>query len=696
MTVNENAFTSCTPDQTRCRRTHCVPLFLLFILLAVSYANSFKGTWVFDDYLNITENTRLHLESLDWESIKGTFYGARGKINRPLAYLSFGINHYFHGLDEFGYHLVNFIVHCLATVFLYLFIFRTLHLPMLRERYSDRAGSIALLASALWATSPIHVTAVTVIVQRMASMCAMFFIMSMYFYLLGRTTPGLYRKIGWFVLSAVSGAAALATKENAVMLPVALYMLDLLLIQGATKENLKRHLPWLGAIFLFLVVMAFVFTNPLAYLSGTAYENRYFTLRERLLTQPRILVHYLSLMLYPMTDRFALVHEIEISRSLLSPWTTIPAILFWAVWTALGLFLAKRRPLAAFCLLFFVVNHLTESTFIPLELVFEHRNYLPSMTLFLLVAVAVMALLRDFSEKRLIRGLACAIIVVTVAGQGYSVIQYNMLFEHPLFLWYHNAEKAPGMSRVHTNLAQAYIELGLYEEAKKACLASIEANRYQRKDLRYPPLFNLGFCYLQTGEPRKAIEALDRAYAVDPSRWPAALEIARALYYLGEYEDARAVIEEILEAGYDHVRIRSLHCLVLFRLEEYDAAAESARKAVEGGGDPAAYKVLGEVHAMKGEYDEAVAMWETFSEKRPRSLEAQFALLRLGRLRGDDGLMRRAAVRILFLKSEENLSWEDMFDTFTADPDRDNVVFRGDPREMKPLVVKAVNEAVVM
>ena len=87
----------------------------------------------------------------------------------------------------FGYHLVNFIIHFTATVFLYLFIKNSLMLPIFDNRYHDRAHLAAFLSAIIWAIHPIHVTAVTYIVQRMASMAGMFTIMSMYGYLKART-----------------------------------------------------------------------------------------------------------------------------------------------------------------------------------------------------------------------------------------------------------------------------------------------------------------------------------------------------------------------------------------------------------------------------------------------------------------------------------------------------------------------------
>ncbi len=144
----------------------------------------------------------------------------------------------------------------------------------MQERFADRAGSIALLATTLWAINPIQVTAVTVIVQRMASMAGMFFIMAMFFYLMGRITPVLRKKIAWFFLCGLAGLLSLASKENAVMLPIILYLFDLLLIQGVSRANLRRHLLMAGIPVLIILALAMILSNPLTYLSGSAYDYR--------------------------------------------------------------------------------------------------------------------------------------------------------------------------------------------------------------------------------------------------------------------------------------------------------------------------------------------------------------------------------------------------------------------------------------
>ena len=120
--------------------------------------------------------------------------------SRPLSYLSFALNYYFDGMDVFGFHVVNFIIHYLAAVFLFLFIYNTLKLPLLRDKYKNIAYPVALLATFFWAINPVFVTSVTYIVQRMASMAGLFYIMSMYFYLKGRTAQNSTHSISFFIL----------------------------------------------------------------------------------------------------------------------------------------------------------------------------------------------------------------------------------------------------------------------------------------------------------------------------------------------------------------------------------------------------------------------------------------------------------------------------------------------------------------
>ena len=114
-----------------------------------------------------------------------------------------------------------------------------------------------------------------------------------------------------------------------------------------------------------------------------------FTMTERLLTEMRVLVYYMSQLFYPVPTRLSIDHDIVISTSLIHPWTTLPAGLFLIALTITGVVVLEKHPLIGFSILFFLINHVIESSIIPLELIFEHRNYLPSFFMFVPVALGL-------------------------------------------------------------------------------------------------------------------------------------------------------------------------------------------------------------------------------------------------------------------------------------------------------------------
>jgi len=648
---------SCSPDQNICIRSHLLPLLLLFLLLFIVYFNSFKGAWIFDDYHNIVDNKYVHLQSLDWSSIKETFYGVQdNKISRPLSYLSFGINYFFHELNTFGYHWINFLIHCIAAMFLYLFIYQVLRLPILNGRFNNRAGSIALLATTLWAINPIQVTAVTVIVQRMASMAGMFFIMAMFFYLMGRISPEMQKKIIWFCLCFLSGILAVASKENAAMLPIVLYIFDLLLIQGISRINLKRQLIIAGVPLALLLMIAFILSDPLSFFSASAYSHRPFTLIERLLTQPRILLFYLSLMFYPLADRFTLIYDIPVSTSIFLPFTTLPAIFFWITWLGISLYLANKRPLISFCLLFFMMTHFVESSFIALELIFEHRNYIPSMMLFLLAGVGIIAFLKDFSKKKSIIVISFLALATIIAAQGHTVFQRNDLFEHPIFLWTDNLEKAPLQSRVYANLGLEYDKIGKFQAARDSYIKAIELDRYPRLDARAVPICNLANYYLKNGDKEGAMSLYRQSISIDPTYLPAKQGMIVALLIEGDLEQARLLTEETLASGKAGSIYLEFYSLILLRQGNYASAIEQALKVMNINDKPLfVEKVLGEAHMQLKQYEKAHQFWMACALAYPDEPEAYIALANLAHIRQDKKTAQFASRHLFFLKG--NKTW---------------------------------------
>ncbi len=472
---------------------------VLAVLLLSIYGNSFDCSWHFDDAANITNNTAIHLKSLSWDEIKHLLLKGHGGANaspRPLAYLSFGLNYFFGGLDVFGYHLVNLAVHFVASLFLFLFIHGVLNLEPSKKRYGTLAYPVALLASIFWAVHPIQTQAVTYIVQRMTSLAGMFYIMSLTFYLKARTSGHPGRASGFFSCSLLAFLMALGSKENAFLAPLSIGLCELLLIQGTRSwspaKKGKVFIGILGLTGLIGLLWASLGNGNIfsALLSG--YDYRPFTLWQRLLTESRVVVLYLSLLLYPMPERLSIIHGFPISISLLNPVSTLLSLLliFWII--ALLIVLARKHPLISFSFLFFFVNHLMESTILPLELAYEHRNYVPSMLFFVPFAIGYCSLMERFRAKKVMRFAVSFFGVVTLIGFANATYVRNLAWKSPETLWFDAAAKAPGESRVHHNLGAQYQGKGQALKAMEAYEKALSLHNYQRKGEEAASLFQPG------------------------------------------------------------------------------------------------------------------------------------------------------------------------------------------------------------
>lgn len=644
-------------------REYAFAFIALFVFLTVIYTNSFQGTWQFDDQINILENQNIHLKTLKWDEIEKTFYGIQGnKLDRPLAYLTFAFNYYFGGLNVLGFHVVNFAIHYLTAIFLFLFIFNALKLPIIRERYGPASYSIAILASVLWATSPLQVTAVTYIVQRMASMAGLFYIMSMYFHLKGRTTEKPWNSFIYWGLCFLSAILSLGTKENAVMLPFSIWLFDLLLIQGATRENIIRNFKIFLPLTLVALVICLWYVDISSIISGTAYKNRPFTLIERLLTQPRVIIFYITLLFYPLSSRLTLIHDIELSTSLISPWTTIPAILSILSFLILAFYLSRKRPLISFCIIFFFLNHVVEGSFIPLELIYEHRNYIPSMFFFLPVAIAMVTTLDYFAYKVSIQIIMAAVFSFFIFAQGHTVFLRNSLFSHPLLLWSDNIKKTTTLSRPYNNLGAIYWDLGFYDKAFEFYSKAKALDRQTNLANRGINLHNLGMYYLNVkGDYNKALALFQSAIEAYPGYWPSYNDAAVCFIRRGDYPEAGRRVTAALRLWPDNADLRHTLSFVLLKMGEYDEAQKQAKRALILKPDLYnSFSVLGEVYRYKGNYLQSTYYWERYLEKYPNDLEANFALLELYARQDEQNDLSLSLSRLLSLKKSK--SWCDLLD----------------------------------
>lgn len=363
--------------------------FLLFILFftALSYSNTLFSPLILDDTHSFVENSDVYLDDFSLESLiklSHTTFGTR----RFLPMLSFAINHKFSHGKIHHYHLTNIAIHLLTGVAIFFFTLRLTGMSNSLSRFL-RPSLMAFTVSGLWALNPIQTNAVTYLVQRMTSIAALFYITSLCFYIYGRTSTSSRDKWLFLCLSGICAFASFYSKENSATLPFAVLMTEAFFISpGITGRILSGIKPWQ---WLLLAVLTLLLAPPVLAGFGqlTNYSSRSFDLTERVLTQARVVIWYISLLLLPLPSRMSLEHDIPISLGLFAPFSTALSIVAIAVLLLCAWKIRRETPLISFGVFWYFLNLLIESSIFPLELVFEHRLYLPSMGIFIAVAGAL-------------------------------------------------------------------------------------------------------------------------------------------------------------------------------------------------------------------------------------------------------------------------------------------------------------------
>jgi hypothetical protein len=408
-------------------RSGLVLLGLVLIGVTLIYAPGLNGPFVLDDEENITAVHEIAIHHLDYASLRDAALSSDdGPLKRPLAALSFALNHYISGGFEstFGFKLTNLLIHLINTVLVFFFCRVLLDTPVLQARLpAERRAAVALLAAALWACHPIQATNVLYVVQRMNSLATLFMLAGLIFFMRGRlqlaTSP---KKTAWFMgIGAIGGIVlGLTAKENAALLPLYLLVIEFTLFsRDDLTQRTRQYLFGLYSLSLALpsaILVIYLVSHP--EFIADAYATRHFTAYERLLTETRILWYYVGLLLVPNTMRLSLFHDdIPLSNGVFDPISTLVAIIGITVAIVSALFRAKRFPVAALAILWFLVGHSMESTVLDLELVYEHRNYLPSLGPLFAIAYGLISLARYYpSSKPVWYGLA--MLLVGMLGVG--------------------------------------------------------------------------------------------------------------------------------------------------------------------------------------------------------------------------------------------------------------------------------------
>jgi len=354
----------------------------------------------FDDRPNIIQNPNVQIHVLTWDRIEGLIKNTYNESIRVFSYMTLAFNYYLGGFNVFGYHVFNLVVHIASGFFLYGFLILTFRLPSLEEKYGPVAYRVALFASLLFICHPVQTQAVTYIVQRMASMGGMFYLLSMVLYLKARTSAGRARSFYYGGLG-VAYLLGIFSKENVAILPlfIALYEFYFFRNLDLTSKGRRFFFALVAGLAILAVVGLIIWGRRYCDLLIAGYQVRPFTLSERLLTQFRVVLYYLTLLIYPEPSRLNLDYDFPVSRTLLDPSTTLLSILITVALMGLAFWKAKKRPFLSFWILWYFGNLVIESSVFPLEMVFEHRLYLPSVGPFVLFSLLLVRAVEKAKAK---------------------------------------------------------------------------------------------------------------------------------------------------------------------------------------------------------------------------------------------------------------------------------------------------------
>lgn len=370
------------------------PLALLLVALAgiLVLLPGSGGPFLLDDFANIAHASAFQVENWDWEAIKrAVLTNNSGPLGRPVSTLSFVLNAATFGIDPLSLKLTNIFLHAITAVLAALVVLRLFRLT---SSSLASARLMAVLVGLAWSVHPIALTSTLYVVQRMNLLAALFTLAALLAYMQGRRWLFSERiRAGlWFAFAALLWLLGVLSKENALLLPLFIVLLEWLIYRfqddtGNANVNWRRFVLLTTAAG-FAVLVFFIVSNWGRWAAG--YETRGFSLVERLLTESRVLWQYIGMVLAPSHERLGLfLDDIQLSKGLFAPLSTFFALCGLAGLVAIAISARKKLPLLSFGLLFFLAGHLMESTIFPLEIAFEHRNYLPAIGLLLALAATL-------------------------------------------------------------------------------------------------------------------------------------------------------------------------------------------------------------------------------------------------------------------------------------------------------------------
>ncbi len=427
--------------------------FLIIIILGIIiYSNSFKCAFQFDDFNIIVNNIKIRnlADIKAWWNLSPT---------RPVGFFTFVLNYHFDGYNVTYYHLVNLVIHLFNALLVWMMVMLIFSTPVMKEhKLFQYRKSVAFFTALLFVSHPLATQSVTYIVQRMASLAAMFYLSSLVLYVKGRLTEK--KSIIRYLLFSgafISAILAMLTKENAFTLPFAILLFELSFLQKKFPRINFRDYRVITGILVFVAFtciiplkVSFRVFNPIP---PSLCHVHTVTPFNYLLTQFRVIVTYIRLLLVPVNQ--TVDYDYPLSASLFEIKTLFSFLFLLAILTG-GIVLYRKNRILSFGIFWFFLTLSVESSIIPIsDVIFEHRTYLPSFGFFLFLTGSLYLLI---PRKNI--AFAPVILLAIIIINSFLAHERNKVWKDELSLWTDNVNQTPNNSRPYTNLGKAKSHAG--------------------------------------------------------------------------------------------------------------------------------------------------------------------------------------------------------------------------------------------
>lgn len=564
-------------------------LLVIIFLGFIAYSTSLNGEMIYDDLRSIATNDDVH-DMGNMDNIKKWI----NPNHRYFAYFTFAINYSIHQDEVFGYHLFNLIIHIIYSFFVFLLAKLILSIKLFdNDPQRKKTGLLALFIALICLLHPIQTQAVSYIVQRMASMATMFYIMSVYFYGRARleyVNQGLKQNVILFYLfSLISGILGILTKQIVATLPAALLLFELYFVRNKDGKLFKKYL---------IIASSLIFLSFLLILFGgyLPKETENITRSEYLFTQTRVIVKYIQLLFLPFHQ--ALDYYFPISRSLFE-WKVILSSLVIIALFVLAIFTYRRKHLVSFGIFYFFVTLLVESSLIPIiDVIFEHRLYLPIFGFSLIIVT----LIWDLFSKKHTRMVIVFFVALNVV-YFFASYERNKVWKSQISLWTDNIEKYPNDVVSYMNRAYSYNEIGKYQEAILDYNRGIEidSNNYQL-------YINRGLAHKILRKYELAVQDYTKAIEKrKPENYQPYLERG-ILYtdYLTRYNEGIKDFKTYLLHNQDNLDVTLNIAIAYYKKQDFDSALVYCNKAINiSPDDGKSYYITAITYAASKKFDKA-------------------------------------------------------------------------------------------